>query len=431
MPSDALAPDDMLDGKELIKLATEAASIKLDVVAETLYKIKARDSRTQNVKNLGNKAKQNELALTYAFLMNTEEKDEEVTKFNMIGLQNMIMNRVKQLMPVGCPKCNQVYVNERQGAPQVTCRMCGVGACPDCFSSEERKNRWTFLCRSCDKIVTNMMGEEALEKKCFKADKKKKKTKTTLEEAEEVIIEEDNGDDDLEEGSWDEEVGENLAENASQDAVPKNDSDKEEKKMPICYHFKRGKCRHGLSGKKSVDGKEKCPFRHPKICGRLLRNGDRGRGGCRGERDGCQEYHDVKMCFSSMNTRKCPHKECKNGYHIKGTVMVENVGKEAEMRDEAKSQPKVTPWEQTTEKQAVNDNNVPSFLGQMLLQQQELMHQMQKRADQQRAEQMQFQQQMMQMIAQMGGTTGSRPGSNQVGAMQQQPMQPLTYRQVV
>ena len=96
MPSDALTPDDMLDGKELIKLATEAASIKLDVVAETLYKIKTRDSRTQNVKNLGNKAKQNELALTYAFLMNTEEKDEEVTKFNMIGLQNMIMNRLKQ-----------------------------------------------------------------------------------------------------------------------------------------------------------------------------------------------------------------------------------------------------------------------------------------------------------------------------------------------
>ena len=64
----------MLDGKELIKLATEAASTKLDVVAETLYKIKARDSRTQNVKNLGNKAKQNELALTYAFLMNTEEE---------------------------------------------------------------------------------------------------------------------------------------------------------------------------------------------------------------------------------------------------------------------------------------------------------------------------------------------------------------------
>ena len=145
------------------------------------------------------------------------------------------------------------------------------------------------------------------------------------------------------------------------------------------------------------------------------------------------------MCFSSMNTRKCPHKECKNGYHVKGTVIHQNVDKEREgvkerevVREDSENRPKTKPWEQAAEKRPENDNNIASFLGQMLLQQQEMMQQQQKLAQQQRTEQMQFQQHMLQMITRMGGAAETRPVSsmapNQMGAMQQQP---LSYRQVV
>ena len=79
-----------------------------------------------------------------------------------------------------------------------------------------------------------------------------------------------------------------------------------------------------MSGKKKVDGEwKKCPFAHPRVCEKLLSNGDRGKFGCKGD---CKKLHP-KMCYSSLNSKKCPHdKECRNGYHVRGTVKTENVG---------------------------------------------------------------------------------------------------------
>ena len=253
------------------------------------------------------------------------------------------------------------------------------------------------------------------------------------EEVDDEEEEDDEAEEDLE-----------VIEDPFEEVVPKKrgfrankESKKEEpieKQIPICHHFKKARCHHGLSGKQSFGGVEKCPFRHPQICGKLLRNGDHGRGGCRGQPDGCTKYHQVKMCFSSMNTRKCAHKECKNGYHVKGTVIQQKDEKEAEKKD-VEQRPKIKPWEKekAVVEQPNGDNNVASFLGQMLLQQQEMMKQQQQQAQQQRNEQMQFQQQMLQMITRMGGAAESRPVTplvtNQMGAMLQPG--PLSYRQVV
>ena len=79
-----------------------------------------------------------------------------------------------------------------------------------------------------------------------------------------------------------------------------------------------------MSGKKKVDGEwKKCPFAHPRVCEKLLSNGDRGKFGCKGD---CKKLHP-KMCYSSLNSKKCPHdKECRNGYHVRGTVKPENAG---------------------------------------------------------------------------------------------------------
>ena len=134
-----------------------------------------------------------------------------------------------------------------------------------------------------------------------------------------------------------------------------------------------------MSGKVSFNGIPKCPFRHPMICQRLLRNGDRGRGGCRGKEAGCNEFHQVKMCFSSMNAKKCINtKDCSNGYHVKGTVVTKEKTTKPVVREENQATPvpkcpQPKEQEKQTEREASNSGNLSSFLGQLILQQQEMM----------------------------------------------------------
>ena len=87
-------------------------------------------------------------------------------------------------------------------------------------------------------------------------------------------------------------------------------------KTKVCIHHKRGRCNFGMSGRLMVDGQwQECPYSHPRICDKLLRDGDRGKAGCKG---GCNKLHP-KMCYSSMNTKTCPNEACRNGYHVRGT----------------------------------------------------------------------------------------------------------------
>ena len=133
-----------------------------------------------------------------------------------------------------------------------------------------------------------------------------------------------------------------------------------------------------------------------------------------------------------MNTKTCSQKDCPKGYHVRGTVIQKTDKEKDVVNVDVEKRPKPNPWGQAGGKQGDNDKNVASFLGQMLLQQQEMMQQQQKLAEQQRTEHMQFQQQMLQMFSRMGGATESRSVSqiapNQMGVMQQQP---LNFRQVV
>ena len=114
------------------------------------------------------------------------------------------------------------------------------------------------------------------------------------------------------------------------------------------------------------------------------------------------------MCFSSMNTKKCDHqKDCKNGYHIKGTVVKQAKDQKKEKSDKKVDNPPkvpkagVQPSVKGTETEKLslqnlgeNNSNLSSFLGQLFLQQQEMMAEQQ----QQRKEQVQMQQQMMQLM---------------------------------
>ena len=80
----------------------------------------------------------------------------------------------------GCKKCNKVYVNAREEVPQVTFRICGIGACKDCYPVEEAMGKWCFLCGECDKSVSKMMGEDALKPGRKSLERKKHPLKTEV-----------------------------------------------------------------------------------------------------------------------------------------------------------------------------------------------------------------------------------------------------------
>ena len=84
------------------------------------------------------------------------------------------MNRLKQLMPDVCKKCNKNHFTSREEIPEVTCRMCNTGACRECFPGEESMNKWIHLCTACDIFVQQQRGVEALERSHFNQKVKKK-----------------------------------------------------------------------------------------------------------------------------------------------------------------------------------------------------------------------------------------------------------------
>ena len=324
--------------QRLVELGTNAKSEGKDRVAEMIFNVKAGTDPDQQLRSL--KGKKEELVSTYAYLINKDEKDKEVTCLKPDGLKLMIIHRLNTLMPIECGKCLKDYCQEREENSKVICLRCDQPACPECYPDLLGHDNLVYLCQPCRKVVKNDLGVNRLEEKHFlKASLRKKEVINLTEENEDYEEEEDDEEDD-DQATQDDRKREEAEgiENAYvpagwKEKVPKKKDGKPEKvdenpTTKVCIHHKRGRCKFGLSGKKKIDGEwKKCPFAHPRVCEKLLTNGDRGRFGCRGN---CGKFHP-KMCFSSMNSKKCPHgKECRNGYHVRGTMNTEATGIEKE-----------------------------------------------------------------------------------------------------
>lgn len=79
--------------------------------------------------------------------------------------------------------------------------------------------------------------------------------------------------------------------------------------IPLCKHFLRSRCRHGVEGKD-------CKFRHEKVCRKWLNQGNHPKYGCT-LKDKCEFFHP-KICWSSVNSRICTDHTCSFN-HIRGT----------------------------------------------------------------------------------------------------------------
>ena len=315
--------------ERLADLGTEAKREGKDRVGETILSVKYGKGHEQQVRSL--KGKKEELVSTYAYLINKDEKDEEVACLKPEGLKLMIIHRLTTLMPFQCGKCLREYCQERQENSKVTCLRCDQPACPDCFPDPIGQDL-VYLCQPSKKVVKDDLGVNRLEEKHFLKSSLKRKEVVTLDENSDEEYENVEDDEELDENPSQNDREREEAEGIENDYVPpgwrkklpKKDSGKREKvesqttSPKVCIHHKKGRCKFGLSGKKRIDGEwKKCPFAHPRVCEKLLTNGDRGKFGCRGN---CGKFHP-KMCYSSMNSKRCPHgKECRNGYHVRNTV---------------------------------------------------------------------------------------------------------------
>ena len=76
--------------------------------------------------------------------------------------------------------------------------------------------------------------------------------------------------------------------------------------MAVCKYYVKRECVHGRAGKE-------CKFRHPKICPRYAKNGDRN-GGCK-KGPNCHDFHP-KLC--SLEKRECSRIRCQY-FHVTGT----------------------------------------------------------------------------------------------------------------
>ena len=84
-----------------------------------------------------------------------------------------------------------------------------------------------------------------------------------------------------------------------------NDSDD----IPVCNFYKKGKCKHGIKGKN-------CRFKHPKMCTKLLKHGNKSPKGCSAGTK-CTMFHP-RMCSSSIRKGECFNLDC-TFTHVKGT----------------------------------------------------------------------------------------------------------------
>ena len=216
-----------------------------------------------------------------------------------------IINRIKNLLPDTCTMCNQQYAIDIADKPPMTCYNCGQGIHETCFSAKlglmdklPDIPGLHWLCNYCDKSTTkNQINKQApFETPVGAINITTDLVDTTTTETPSVTRTENPQQTDTE------------AETSHETAQENNKKDD----RPICIHYRRNRCKHGISGRD-------CTFRHPKRCKRYISYGNDARLGCqKGAK--CENFHP-QLCRNSLADKQCFDENCKFP-HCKGTKRI-------------------------------------------------------------------------------------------------------------
>ena len=95
--------------------------------------------------------------------------------------------------------------------------------------------------------------------------------------------------------------------------IQRTDQQKPQSQRPICYLYKQGKCPHGSSGNRVVNGQQ-CNYSHPRKCIKFCRFGQDINQGCTGL---CDLLHPI-LCRNSVRYKRCLSENCTFA-HLMGT----------------------------------------------------------------------------------------------------------------
>jgi hypothetical protein len=181
-------------------------------VRTVLQKFKVSESLDTNTKELTS-ARADGLAATLTYLRGIGEDDSskiEKTKISAIRKEGLIIGvllEINKLITYECNSCSNKVINHRLEKPNVLCRGCGIGACPECFPSDV--TGWSYLCPPCGNTVDNSNKIPEVHMKNTKGSKKKSSSNKATQARknavpqtiDEEVIMEDVGQDDSDDES--------------------------------------------------------------------------------------------------------------------------------------------------------------------------------------------------------------------------------------
>jgi hypothetical protein len=306
--------------------------------------------------------------------LNSCSKDDLVMALDYLGVSNQVIYikesvahnlicRIENLLPDKCGICEQIYCTN------LPCKKCGQEAHRECVQDITSSNQIEdipaimaaipglhYLCPTCEiatipeqgtllKSIQKQRSNTTPEVTILSQSSLVKSTKSVADGLDNPDIqhnEQERADADSTQSSQvpapstytsetaDVEVG--AEQNTSMHIQVTNKSRNNCPNQPICRHFLKGNCIHGMSGK-SNNG---CKYRHLKTCNKILKHGTRGKYGCN-KGNKCEHFHP-KMCSSSLIKGVCFDPEC-NLNHVKGTKRIDEKQKPPVKTNTAESLP--------------------------------------------------------------------------------------------
>ena len=228
-----------------------------------------------------------------ALFLGIKVRGEENKKLykNLDVLSDRIILKVEALFEIKCEDCDETYCNTLDSNPLHTCRTCLQGS-HDCEKVTQRAaayeeiplalrlNGMSWMCYECHRKNDLSLPPSTQPVSSSQAEE--------VETEEVEVVDGEKGE---------EEERESPSRRKSEKDPPKPED------TEICTDFRTSRCRHGISGKKLVDGNP-CPKLHPRPCRRFLNNG-LGPGGCKKGKK-CKFFHP-NICRGSLHTRVCPN----------------------------------------------------------------------------------------------------------------------------
>lgn len=242
-----------------------------------------------NMQNLG-RFNSDHVEAAAVFLGFKVRADTKKLYKNLKILRDRVILKIESLFESNCLECGETYSNKLSDTPLMVCHLCLQGShnCEkvrDKLKVSPRPSGTVWLCSGCyeknDLTLMPKYNESAAQQ--------------------ENAIEEEHED--------------NLEEEGDRVSPRRDRYNLHDSQGMICEAYKRRECKHGLTGKRLINGKP-CPDRHPPRCFRWCKHGENKRFGC-DKGSECPYFHP-KLCKDSVLKRFCPNRDC-TFHHLKHT----------------------------------------------------------------------------------------------------------------